>query len=45
VLRYWPDLQFINGKIHDLDIEHSKNQCKGTLNIYALRVALMHSKR
>lgn len=37
--------QFTNGKIHDLDIENSENQCKGAFNRYALRVALMHSKR
>jgi hypothetical protein len=44
VSRHWPDFQFTNGEIHDLDIEHYENQCKGALNRYALRVALMHSK-
>ena len=46
VSRHWPDFQFINGEIHDLDIEHSeeKNQRKYAVNRYALRVALMHSK-
>jgi hypothetical protein len=39
VSRNWPDFQFKNGEIHDLDIEHYENQLK-----YALRVALMHDK-
>jgi hypothetical protein len=44
VSRHWPDFQFMDGEIHDLDKEHSENQCKGALNRYALRVALMPSK-
>ena len=35
---------FINGEIHDLDIEHYKFDWKDALNRYALRVALMPSK-
>ena len=44
VSRHWLEFQFNNGDIYDLDIKHSENQCKGVLNRYALRVALMHSK-
>jgi hypothetical protein len=41
---HWPDFQFMDGEIHELDKDHSKNQCKGALNRYTLRVALMPSK-
>ena len=34
----------MDGEIHDLDKDHSENQCKDALNRYALRVALMPSK-
>ena len=44
VSNYWPDFQFTNGEMHELDIENHENQCKSDLNRYALRVALMHSK-
>jgi hypothetical protein len=44
VSRNWPNFQFMNGDIHDLDKDHSKNQYKGALNKSALRVALMSSK-
>jgi hypothetical protein len=44
VSRHWPNFQFMDGEIHDLDKDHSENQCKGALNRYTLRVALMPSK-
>jgi hypothetical protein len=44
VSRHWPDFQFTNSEIHDLDIEHYVNQWKDAVNRYALRITLMHSK-
>jgi len=44
VSRIWPDFQFMDGEMHDLDESHSGNQCKGALNKWALRVALMPGK-
>ena len=32
VSRHWPDFQFMDGEIHDLDKDHYENQCKGALN-------------
>jgi hypothetical protein len=44
VSKNWPDFQLMDGEIYDLDIDHYENQCKGALNKYALRFALMPSK-
>jgi hypothetical protein len=44
VSRNWLYFQFKNGEIHDLDIENYENKWKDEMNIYALRVTLMHSK-
>ena len=44
VSRHWPDFQFMDGEIHDLDKDYFENQYKGALNKYALRIAIMHGK-